>query len=982
MAGMVLLGGVVRGQDGSLDLSFNSTDPGYGSGSGANATVYAIARQTDGRLVIGGDLTSYNGTACSRVVRLNTDGSLDAGFAIGSGVNGTVRSIVIQPDGKILLGGDFTTCASIPRNRIARLNANGSLDATFDPGAGADSTVRCMALQSDGKIIIGGAFNSYSGISRGRLARINTTGSLDAAFATGAGANGRIHAVVIQNDGRVIIGGNFNMFNGIVRPHLTRLNTSGNLDGTYPLGSGPQAEVDCLALQPDGKLMVAGFFSSINGVLFDRIARMTINGDVDLTFNPGTGSINHIYSMALQADGKVVIGGDFPYYNGVTRQCIARTNSNGSLDTSFDPGTGTLFEVRALALQPDGKVILGGGFIEYNGVVRGRIARVLTTGTLDLTLNPALGANNPVYAVCPLPDGRVLIGGDFSSYNGGIAGRIAQFLPDGTPDPTFNTGNGASGTVFDIAVRPDGKIMLCGAFQSIDGTPRARIARLHADGTLDLSFDPGTGANAIIHTMDLQPDGKTIIGGDFSTYNGASRDRLARLNENGTLDTTFNAGQVFDDHIRKVLVRPDGTVLVGGKFNSYNSTARQGLVLLNNDGSSVASFNTLTGPNSDVYAIALALDGRILIGGYFTYFGGYARRSIARVNPDGSVDQTFNPGTGASLAVLDIAHQPDGRIVIGGWFTSYNGTARNYLARIHGNGALDTSFDPGTGTDARVVATSLLQNGDILIGGTFDSYNGTGRSHVARVNGTARTATHTLLEGPNSGGTMNDALRTLPSFPLTEPFTAMGYAHPTFTPGATIPSSILSTNGNNAIVDWVLVEMRPASSPGTVAASRAVLLQRDGDVVDLDGVSTVGFAGLADGNYCVAVRSRNHLPVMSSPASPIAYGGAIANLDFTLPTTLVYDDDARKIVSGVMVLAAGDVTFNGTVSYVGSGNDRDPILLRVGGGTPTNTASGYWREDTNLDGVVKYIGAANDRDIILQSIGGIVPSNTRVAGLP
>ena len=199
----------------------------------------------------------------------------------------------------------------------------------------------------------------------------------------------------------------------------------------------------------------------------------------------------------------------------------------------------------------------------------------------------------------------------------------------------------------------------------------------------------------------------------------------------------------------------------------------------------------------------------------------------------------------------------------------------------------------------------------------------------------------------------------------------------------TIGSSVLTTTGNNAIVDWVLVEMRPVSTPGTVAASRAVLLQRDGDVVDLDGVSTVGFAGLAPGNYCVAVKPRNHLPVMLSTTTPVSYGSSgIATVDFTVPTTQVYDNDARKNTGGVIVLAAGDGTFNETVRYTGSGNDRDPILIRVGSTTPNNTVSGYWREDLNMDGTVKYTGSANDRDIILTNVGSTTPNNTRVATLP
>jgi hypothetical protein len=210
----------------------------------------------------------------------------------------------------------------------------------------------------------------------------------------------------------------------------------------------------------------------------------------------------------------------------------------------------------------------------------------------------------------------------------------------------------------------------------------------------------------------------------------------------------------------------------------------------------------------------------------------------------------------------------------------------------------------------------------------------------------------------------------------------MGYSRPVYSPGATIGPNVLSTTGNNAIVDWVIVEMRPATSPSTVAASRAVLLQRDGDIVDLDGVSTVGFPGLAAGDYCVAVRSRNHLPVMLSASTPITYGGTTAYVDFTLPSTQVYDDEARIDVNGTMTVASGDIGFDGSVAYTGAGNDRDLILQRIGGVVPTNTVAGYWPEDVNMDGVVMYTGSGNDRDRILVSVGGSTPTATRVATLP
>jgi hypothetical protein len=210
----------------------------------------------------------------------------------------------------------------------------------------------------------------------------------------------------------------------------------------------------------------------------------------------------------------------------------------------------------------------------------------------------------------------------------------------------------------------------------------------------------------------------------------------------------------------------------------------------------------------------------------------------------------------------------------------------------------------------------------------------------------------------------------------------MGYAEAGYVPGAAIHSSTLIATGNNAIVDWVILEMRPAATLNVVAASRAVLLQRDGDVVDLDGMSNVGFAGLAHGNYCVAVKPRTHLPVMLSASTPFAYGTSTAAVDFTAAATQVHDNDGRKSVSGVMVLATGDATFNEELSYVGNGNDRDPILLRIGGSAPSATVTGYWPEDVNMDGVVKYVGANNDRDPILVNVGGSTPTATRNAQLP
>lgn len=243
--------------------------------------------------------------------------------------------------------------------------------------------------------------------------------------------------------------------------------------------------------------------------------------------------------------------------------------------------------------------------------------------------------------------------------------------------------------------------------------------------------------------------------------------------------------------------------------------------------------------------------------------------------------------------------------------------------------------------------------------------------------------TRALLDGPYNAATglMADSLRSLPDFPLLEPYAALGYTH-IGGGGETISPSLLNTTGPNAIVDWVVLELRDPANAAHVVFSRSALLQRDGDVVELDGSGAVRLP-LPEGQYHVAIRHRNHLSAMT--AAPRTLSAAPTSIDFGSAATATFGVEARKQVSGAFpaeVLWAGDVTFNGLLQYTGEGNDRDPILLAIGGSVPTSTASGYLSDDVDLDGEVKYTGAGNDRDLILLNIGGSVPTNTRQEQLP
>ena len=229
----------------------------------------SVAVQSDGKVLISGSFSTYNGTSRGYVARLNSDGSLDTGFlATGAGLNSGVSSIAVQSDGKVLIGGAFTAYNGTSRGRVARLNSDGSLDTGFlATGAGSDSSVYSVAVQSDGKVLIGGAFTAYNGTSRGRVARLNSDGSLDTSFlATGAGANGNVYSIALQSDGKVLIGGDFSTYNGTSRGYVARLNSDGSLDTSFlATGAGADISVNAVAMQSDGKILIGGWFTTYNG---------------------------------------------------------------------------------------------------------------------------------------------------------------------------------------------------------------------------------------------------------------------------------------------------------------------------------------------------------------------------------------------------------------------------------------------------------------------------------------------------------------------------------------------------------------------------------------------------------------------------------------------------------------------------------------------------------------------------------------------
>lgn len=356
-------------QVGSIDPSFN---PGAGFGIGAlQERVEILAQQPDGKLLTGGWFTDYNGATAKCIVRTNLDGSIDNTFNTGDGCGGIfpyVNAIALQGNGRIIIGGNFNTFNGESRNRIARLNSNGTLDESFDPLTGFNSDVNDLAIQPDGKIIATGIFSQYDWLSgapipRSGIIRINPDGSNDETFDPGAGfssASGqmRVNCVALQPDGKILTAGQFTAFDGEPHVLVARLNSDGSLDDSFDPGDGFglnfgfYGEVSAMELLPDGKIMLTGNFSH-TGASGSGLIRLNSDGSIDSSFTANTFGT----AMTVQTDGKVLVSVLGPYF-------VRRYNSDGTLDTSF-----SVIELNDLAkdilVQFDGNVLIGGWF-DYN----------------------------------------------------------------------------------------------------------------------------------------------------------------------------------------------------------------------------------------------------------------------------------------------------------------------------------------------------------------------------------------------------------------------------------------------------------------------------------------------------------------------------------------------------------------------------------------------------------------------------------------
>lgn len=661
--------GVNRGRiarlntDGSLDTTF---DPQAGG------AIAAMLVQPDGKIVIAGSFTDVGGEPRNRVARLNEDGTVDMAF--DPNVSSSVLALALEDDGQILIGGTFSTVSAdlTARSRIARLNMDGTLDATFDPDA--DNTVYAIEVQSDGKILVGGTFSDVGSGGIELLARLNANGTADTGFDPDV-AGSLIRTIAVETDGGVLFGGTFASVGGASIDNVARVSSSGTVDVGF--APDPNGVVRDIFVQQDGGVLIAGEFSTFGGQMIGRLGKVLSTDVVDTSFNPNLNG--NCLSVFEQSDGKILAAGAFTTAGAgdIPRDRVARFTADGSLEQNFDPGADDT--VYSLAIQADGQVLVGGSFTMIGGEARNRAARLSPSGEVDTFFNP--NADAEVFAFGLDNNGGVIVGGAFTDLDGTARNRLARFSSLGTLDNGFDPD--VSDTVYAVAVEADGNILAGGAFLQVgDGpTDRNRMARFDSSGTVDANFDPNVEGGDVF-AIALEDDGSILIGGSFTSVGGVARAGLARVSSAGALDTSFNPGASGDVH--SICVQPNGQILVGGDFTTLAGSSATRLGRLDPDGTLDGSFSSSA--NGPVYSLALQADGNIIVGGDFTTAGGEARNYIAKVDSTGAADVDFDPN--ADGIVQGVAVRTDGKVLFGGQFANVGGTARSRIAQVTNVGAV------------------------------------------------------------------------------------------------------------------------------------------------------------------------------------------------------------------------------------------------------------------------------------------------------
>lgn len=733
---------------GHLDTEFSTFTVVTG---GDVAFLTTLVQQTDGRIVGAGKFK----VPSAGMARWLPDGHLDREFKVGTGFEGgalyvasggfppiptldgtIVYALQVQPDDRVIVGGDFSKYNGQARRALARLMKDGTLDSTFVSDIAG--VVQSVALEGDGGLWVASSMFDEDT----RIRRLRADGSVDSTVPSVA-VRGWVYAMARQADGSVLLGGSFSEVGGVPRRGIARLRSSGELDAGFALPIEGDASW-VMALLPTGNdgVMVGGYFASIHGVPRSSLARLQ-GGPVPLVlptiFMEPTNQVvqaghNAVFEVAA-------VSGEAPRYgwllngqplNGATHSVLQLRN---------------VVETSAGAYQ----AVVSNAYGARTSLVARLVVRTETPkpGGVDLIYHPERFAPQPLAwlgAMAIDAQDRLAVIGTFTDSTNFQHG-IERWLPEGTVDPAFRRWTSGFGAPAFALFQPDGRLLMTYAW-SAPGIPGFTVARLMASGeydpTLNVSLVNGIG-QANLYAAALDSDGRILVGGDFDEIQGVPQAHVARLSSEGVVDPSFAprltlGAAPFERVVQCLEIQKDGRILVAGNFGSVNGNPVRRLVRLMVDGQWDESFRAPADFDAAILSLQVQEDGRILLGcfGRSTILG-VDRGPLLRLNPDGTIDETFHPAElrdppGPTVAVRAIAEDGAGGLLVGGDFVAGT-TERPFrnLARLRGDGSLDASWNASPGTDSSVTTLLIGHTGEVYVGGSFTEVQGIPKPGVARL---------------------------------------------------------------------------------------------------------------------------------------------------------------------------------------------------------------------------------------------------------
>ena len=781
-----------------------------------DGTVSRLLVLANGNILLAGSFTSVDGHATNRLARLLSDGTVDTTFTVpATNLPSNFTALAAAPDGTIYLGTSgypqtnwtATGFVTVWPKLLYKVNAGGVVDASFAPGFGLVDTsgtsyyyfgnslaVNALYVTSTGDVVAGGSFTQVNGTATNYLAKLSSTGGLDSAYKPqlgytqnqgtyfGFGASAGVSALTDAGDGKVYVGGLFNSVNGYAQSALARFNADGSLDPAFRVNfsspyfyPGSQPSVSRIAVDSTGRLVIVGSFDGIDNVAKSGVARLDAYGRMDLGFSTNFGYQDY---MVLQANDSVAFGRNGSLaVNGEVQPAIGRVTASGVTDSTFRPDLRNRRYPDWMTARPNQGPIVGSIWIkEVNGQdVSGGIAALGLNGAVDTAFATHLAVNGTVNTSLVLPDGRILLGGSFTSVGGLSRPRLALVEADGTPVAAFDLGTGPDSEVRLLKLLPSGKILVGGYFNNLSEEICQNVALLDLSAltvtqglVVEEILEAHYGTDLFYADVRTQVTQACVAGGIVLVVNnstmggdpasGSSKyltvryrsnlgERTTQVREGSTLrlpnlpwdsgliDRRFKPTHTEWLGLTDAAEQADGKILLLGSFSTFSGQGIPRLVRLQPTGALDSTFLPQA-QFSSFYPDLLRLDmtGRIYLGGSsMTLTGSSSSRSIYRLLPDGTLDASFNCPAFLS-SVEDLTVTPDGSIWCGGSFYSSTAGERKRLARLLPSGEMDTRFDAGESANSTVNLMSLEAPSRLWISGSFSTVQGTTRDGVALLN--------------------------------------------------------------------------------------------------------------------------------------------------------------------------------------------------------------------------------------------------------